>query len=323
VITPRLVLVFAVAVALGGCRQPPRPPARGSADSDENQAVLEKLQGYLDCLRDHSQPVFRVADLYRRRQRDAPPGAAARAAVELTPDPAKCTRAIEDARKQRPSLPEVDAAADQFATAVQRVFTLTTTAHRAVDPGDKPGDSAHDRARGEALQPELLAAFAAFDAAHTALFDQVYRINHEVHTDQVKRLEQRDGRNLAVLVELMMLRAEELVRFAATPWDRLDQLDLAAFGAALDRTEEAVEDAASYATAHPKDAEEFGRFGPFLDDARSYLTTGRELARRARDHVAYTDAEKIMAGAGNEAGIVGSPAAFARAYNVVVEDAGH
>ena len=91
----------------------------------------------------------------------------------------------------------------------------------------------------------------------------------------------------------------------------------------LDRVDSAVEDAANFATAHPKDAEDFARFSSFLDDARSYVIAGHQLARRARDRVAYSDAERIMAGAGNEAAIVGSPGALARAYNAVVEDFAH
>ncbi len=316
-ITPRLVLVLAVALA--GCRQPPRPPGRGSADSDENQAMLDKLQGYLECLRDHSQPVFRIADRFRRLQGELPASADSRAVIEPSPDPQKCLKALQDARKQRPALPALDAAADRFGAALQRVFTLTTAAHG----GGVPDAGARDRARGDALPPELAPAFAEFDTAQAALFDQVSQLNHEIHLDQVARLEQRDGRTLAVRIELMMLRAEELVRFAATPWDHLDRLDLAVFGAALDRADNAVEDTASFATAHPKEADDVARFGSFIEDARSYVIAGRQLARRARDRVAYSDAEKIMAGAGNEAAIVGSPAALARAYNAIVEDFAH
>jgi hypothetical protein len=308
-----------LAVALAGCRLPPRPAGRGSADSDENQAVLDKLQGYLDCLGDHSQPVFRIADRYRRRQADPTAGFDAHPGVEPSPDPHKCITAIQDARKQRPPLPEIDAAAERFAAALQRVFALTTAAYGALDPGA----GTRDRTGANAPPAELGSAFADFDTAQAALFDQVSQLNHEVHLDQVSRLEQRDGRTLEIRTELMMLRAEELVRFAATPWDRLDKLDLTAFGAALDRVDGAVEDTASFASAHPKDAEGFARFWSFVDDARSYVIAGHQLVRRARDRVAYSDAERIMAGAGNEAAIVGSPGALARAYNVVVEDFAH
>lgn len=313
-----VVVVLALAVALAGCRQPPRPPGRGSADSDENQATLDKLQGYLDCLNDHSQAVFRIADRFRRRQAAPPAGGDPHPGVELPPDPGKCLKAIQDARKQRPPLPEIDAAAERFATALQRVFTLTTAANGAPAPG-----GVDPRTSAGALLGELGPAFHDFDTAQAALFDQVSRLNHEVHADQIARLEQRDGQTLAVRTELVMLRAEELVRFAATPWDHLDQLDLAALGTALDRVDGAIEDTASYVAAHPKEAEEFGRFWSFIDDARSYVIAGHQLARRARDRVAYSDAEQIMAGAGNDAAIVGSPGALARAYNAVVEDFAH
>ena len=108
------------------------------------------------------------------------------------------------------------------------------------------------------------------------------RLNRAVHVDQVARREQRDGRTLAIRYEHVMLAAEDLVRFAATPWNHLERLDLAAFTALLDALDRDVVDMVAQAVAHPETVASVGGYWGYLQHARDYLVSGEQLATRAR-----------------------------------------
>jgi hypothetical protein len=312
-----LALVLAITVA--GCsRAPKRPPGPGSADTDENQAMLGKLAGYIECLNDHAARTFQIADSYATRLGGKPPTVDSRVLLQVAPDPTRCLRAIDAAQKLPPALPELEADAARFAAAIKAVFELTTRGHAYFD---RDNHATYDPAKGVALHPEIVAAFAAFDAAQGALFDAVSQLNHKVHVDQQARLEKRDGRVVISIAERMMIEAEDLVRYAATPWNRVDKLDADALFAQLDLYENLIEELASSSLAHPEDADRIGgRIPALLDLARGYLVVGRQLAQRAKDHAAFTEAEQAMIAAGNEAAVTGAPAAMARAYNRLVED---
>jgi len=311
----RLQAVLVLAITLLGCKAPMRPPSAGNADTPENQAILGKLQGYMECLHAHSARNFQIADLYRARLGSNAPTAETGAAVQVSNDPKDCVEAIKVARPMEPSMRELETAGDAFATAAAEVFELTTAAHAHWTRSSKD----YDPAKGIALHPKLVAAFGAFDIAQGALFDQVTRANLAVRKDQRARREQREGRTLVILVDEMMIHGEELVRFASTPWDRLDTIGLPAFTAKLTAIEDVVAEMTTLALANPQETEStVAGFAILSDRAQTYLIAARQLLQRARDHVTYSDAEKIMIGASNEVSVVGTPAAMIASYNNLV-----
>ncbi len=307
--------LLVLAILTCGCRQAGKVPGAGSNDSVENQNILTKLQGYMLCL-DHSARVFQVADVYTKRFAEAPPTPELDVPLQTTGDPEKCIDALKEAKPQPPSLPALEAAGEAYGKALNAVFLLTTTGHDYYDRASRT----YAPAKGVALHGKLLAAFHEFDVAQGALFDEVYRLNRSVHQDQLARREHKNGRTFAVIADDMMLRAEDLVRFAATPWDHLDKLDVVAFTTSLGRFESAIEEMSAYGLANTTEAEGVMKgFRQVTSTAQDYLTTAKQLLIRARDHVAYTDAEKIMLAASNERSVVGTPAAMILAYNNLVD----
>lgn len=307
----RLVLAMACMAAACGRGRRHRTSASGSDES----RLLTKVRGYLDCLNDHSSTVFLIEDGYREHFALAAPTVNDAVRIAPSPDPEHCIDAIATARSLPPRIPKLEQAGDAFAAALASVHQLTGAAHSFYDHGSK----AYAPARGIALHPQLLAAFDSFDQAQASLFDQVFTINRSVHLAQVARRDSASGPTLASLAEHVQLDAEGLVPYAAEPSDRVDATDLSGLEAQLARLETSIETMSSYAAGHADEVEAFGGLEPFLDGARACATSARELAARARDHVAYSETEKLMIGAGNAAEVPGTPAAMVRAYNHFVQ----
>jgi hypothetical protein len=106
-----------------------------------------------------------------------------------------------------------------------------------------------------------------------------------------------------------MIQAKRVVRAqdAAKP-------DLAAITQALNEYESTV-----------KATEEFtgngeGKIGSmFVGNAKSFLTTAKQLMRRIRDHVPYSTGDKMMLSAGSGWMVEGSPPRLLRDYNQLIE----
>ncbi len=297
--------LFVLAITLVGCSRTKPPPKPGNPDSADNQALLLKLQAYLHCIEDHSEPVFKLADLYAARLGRGLPAAERIVALPAASDPKKCLDAIREARTLPPSRPELERAADAFAMALTTTHTLTSAARVP--------------ANGLALYPKLTAAFAQFVQTQGALYDQVARLNQQVRIDQLSRREKVEGRTIGILVDLAMVRAEELVRIGATTSDQLEVIDLAAFEARLAAFAEILDEMNAHALSEPKQTEiEMPGFSILADASLAYRMSAQQLLHRARAKIPYSETEKIQIEAGNEAAVAATPAALIKAYNQLV-----
>lgn len=303
----RLIII---ALALFACRKPKQLPPALYGDTAENQALMHKLDGYLKCHADHSERVFRIADIYRRQFEHTPPTATS--AVALTPpkDPLDCLAAIELAKQLPPTIPALDAAGSAYASALLEIYRLT---------------SSYDAQQAAALHPRLLGAFAAFDTAQAALFDQLYELNRGVHVAQHAQRLQKEGRTLAVVTDAALLAGEAVARYASAPSQDLDRLDAQKLATSVAELEVVLEEVAVHDELAPLESEQpeankaFEGYMTLLERGRKLATTARALVARARNKVAYSASEQLMIDAGNEAEVVGTPAAVAHAYNRFVE----
>lgn len=292
-------LVVAVACIAAACGRGRRPKTGGTGT--EEAQLLAKVRGYLKCLQEHSSSVFLIEDTYREQLAHAAAPAGEDVRLAPSPDPKGCIDAIAAAKALPPRMPELERSGDDFAAALASVHELTDAAHAFDD------------------RPKLLAAFDSFDRAQAALFDQVFRINRDVHLAQLSRREAKSGTSLGLLAEKAQLDAEALVPYGAESSDHVDATDVAGLEAHLATFEASIETMSSYAASHPDEVETFGDLTSFIEAARTFATSARELAERARNHIAYSDSEKLLIGAGDEAGVPGSPAAVVRAYNRFVQ----
>lgn len=310
--------LFALGIALLGCKGLSKMP-RPRVDDPENQAVLAKLQGYIQCLSDHSKRVFQAADAYLGPLGGNPPTLDSVVVLHATADPDKCVEAVAAAKQRQPAMPELESAGDAYASALASVFALTTEGAKSFD-----AQTPHrDAAKRLALHGQLTTAFGEFERAQAQLFDQVFQINRKVHIDQLARREKKEGSNLAVRADRLMIHAEGLVQLAATAWDRLDALDLNVLATHLAEIERDLHELSAYAVAEPAELRAFSGYWNVEDQVRVFVIANKQLIKRARDRVPYSDADKLMIAAGNEASVVGSPASVIAAYNRLVEFYGH
>lgn len=299
-----MTLGFLILAALAGCRKWKR--AAPHVELDENQAILVKLEGYIACLQDHSIPILELADLYVTPLAGKAPTAETLPKVSATPDPKDCLQAITEARSLAPALPELVRAGDAFARALEQLHAVTSTSAKY------RGGAANAEA-ALALHPELVAAFAAFERAQVELYDEVFRLNRQVHAAQLAQPAPHGKGAPSELEQLwnrMLFEAEGLVRFAVTPLEANAHGELAA---QLERYERALGVTSMYLRAQ-KDSDPATALAP----AQDLLTASRQLLHRVRDNIPYTDAEKIMIAADNEKNLVGSPASVLLGYNNLV-----
>lgn len=301
------------AITLAACAT--KAPAPITKDSAENQATLRKLAGFIACL-DDAQHNFDVADRYREQYAAHAPGAEDETPVQPASDPAACTGAMLLALQLDPRLPELDAAGRAYLAAETETYALSVAMHDAFDRASRryhPGT-------GTALHTNMLAAFDHFDAAQAALFDQVFALNHKVHVDQLARRAKEEGRTLPVMLEEMVLRAETLIPYASVSSNRLDAVDVDAMTKSIVSLESSLDEVSAYAELHQKDAREVvPELTPILQRVKDYVFAARQLAARARDHVAFTDSEKLLIATHNEATVPGTPAAMIDAYDHLLE----
>jgi hypothetical protein len=151
------------------------------------------------------------------------------------------------------------------------------------------------------------------------LFDIVLRLNREVHIDQLARKVQKEGATLPIAIESVMVHAEGLVAQMATTFDRLEALDAMALSDELAKLEKLGQQMTARAAAESKEVTAFDGYYSFEHHLRIFVVATRQLIARARERVAYSDAEKLMIAANNESGVPGTPAAAIAAYNKLAE----
>ena len=107
-----------------------------------------------------------------------------------------------------------------------------------------------------------------------------------------------------------MMQAKRLMRA-----QNADKPDLARITEALGEYEAIAKATEAYAEANK--GSKIG--SSFVNDAKSLLVTAKQLMRRVRDKVPYSQGDRMMLDAGSGWMIEGSPARMLRDYNKLVE----
>jgi hypothetical protein len=308
-----LVLGVAAITAASCARRPKRP--KGAADSDENQAILHKIQNYITCL-DAAPHVFELADTYVTRFGTTPPTEKTEYPLHASPDSGQCWEMVVRSAQLAPHDAALEHAANAYLGALVTLEALTTAERDAFDPLSK----AYAPARGVALHPQVLAALQAFDPIANELYDRVFELNRKTHEDQFHRRLAADGHTFEMSNEDLMLRAEDIVRRAAVSSDHLDSLpidDLATRVAALDMVAQEI---IAYSVDKQKSADELMKpYRPMADAIHAFMLAAKQLIARERQHIAFSDFDKLLIAAGNEKDVPGTPAALVEAYNKLVD----
>lgn len=221
-------------------------------------------------------------------------------------DTSDCRKNVETANALEPRNPELEAAASAYAEAVGTLEPLLQEA----DDYYKQEDYKDDRmAKGKALHPRLVAAWDAFARADKALRTGVEAINDKLSLERLARIEQSEGKKLNYHVEALMIHAKRVSRTL-----QADNPDPAAITQALNDFEALVRATEKL----PSDGDDkVGSF--FIGNAKSFLTSAKQLMRRVRDKVPYSQGDKMIMDSGGGWMIEGSPQRLMRDYNQLVD----
>ena len=219
-------------------------------------------------------------------------------------DTSDCKKDVEKANALEPRDAALEAAASAYVEAVSQLEPLLKEA----DDYYKQEDYKDDRmARGRALHPRLVAAWDAFASADKALRGGVEAINDRRAAERLAAIEASEGRKARYHVEALMIHAKRVLRAQDTA-----KPDIAAITQALNDYEQAMK-----ALEQLSDDAKIGSF--FIGNAKSFLTTAKQLMRRIRDKVPYSQGDQMMLNAGGGWMVEGSAPRLLRDYNQLIE----
>ncbi len=220
-------------------------------------------------------------------------------------DTSDCRKSVEKANALEPRDAALEAAASAYVEAVSKLEPMLKDADDYYTQENYKDDK---MARGRALHPLLVAAWEAFASADKALRGGVETINDRRAVEKLAEIEASEGRKARYHVEALMIEAKRVLRAqdTATP-------DVAKITEALTEYENTVKALEQL----PADDGKIGSF--FTGNAKSFLTTAKQLMRRIRDNVPYSTGDKMMLGAGSGWMVEGSPPRLLRDYNQLIE----
>jgi hypothetical protein len=222
-------------------------------------------------------------------------------------DTSDCRNNVEKANALEPRDAALEAAASAYAAAVSALEPLLKEADDYYSQENYKDDR---MAKGRALHPRLVAAWDAFASADTALRSGVEAINDKRALEKLAAIEASEGRKARYHVEALMIQAKRVLRAEDTA-----KPDIAAITKALEEYEGAVR-----ATEQLPEADGGKKIGSFfIGNAKSFLTSAKQLMRRIRDKTPYSRGDQMMINAGGGEMIEGTPQRVLRDYNALIE----
>jgi hypothetical protein len=273
-------------------------------------SAQEKINAYIGCINRLSERSYESRSRYFSWAAKTGPTGTERIiyGTYTIYDTSDCRKDVEAANAVEPHDAELEAAASAYVEAVTRLEPLLKEA----DDYYRQQDYKDDRmAKGKALHPRLVAAWEAFASADKKLRAGVEAINDKHAAERLAEIERSEGRKARYHVAALMIAAKRVLRAedAASP-------DLAAITQALADYESIVKAAEQL----PGGDGEAKIGSIFMSNAKSFLTTAKQLMRRIRDKVPYSAGDKMMLSSGGGGWMVeGSPPRLLRDYNQLIE----
>jgi hypothetical protein len=300
---PLIAAVIAACVASPATAQT-QPPA-----PNPEATLTAKMNAYVGCINRLSSRAYDSRSRYFSwAQKSGPTGKERIIYGTYTIyDTSNCRKSVEKANALEPRDAELEAAASAYAEAVSRLEPLLKEADDYYTQENYKDDK---MAKGKALHPRLVAAWDAFASADKKLRAGVEIINDKRAVERLAEIESKEGRKLHYHVEALMIEAKRVLRAQDN-----DKPDLAAITRALNDYAAAVK-AAEEASGKDGDSK-LGSI--FLNNAKSYLTTAKQLMRRVRDKTPYSQGDRMMLSAGSGWMVEGSPQRLLRDYNQLID----
>jgi hypothetical protein len=304
----RTLLLAGAAILLAPSLASPAAAQAQKPQPTPEQMLTEKMNAYVGCINRLSSRSYESRERYFSWAAKTGPTGREKIiyGTYTIYDTSDCRKNVEKANALEPRDAELEAVASAYADAVSKLEPLLKEADDYYDQENYKDDK---MAKGKALHPRLVAAWDAFESADKALRSGVDTINDRRALARLAEIEQSDGRNARYHFEALMIKAKRVLRTEDTA-----KPDIAAITQALNDYEETVKSAEQFSGSGD------GKIGSmFISSAKSYLTTAKQLMRRIRDKVPYSEGDRMMLGSGGGWMVEGSPPRLLRDYNQLVD----
>lgn len=301
----RSVLGLALAIGAAALLAPTVP---GPALS-QSSAVNEKINAYIACINRLSERSYDSRRRYFSWVSKNGPTGKERIIYGLYTiyDTTDCKKKVEAANAMEPRDADLEKAAADYAEAVGILEGLLKEADDYYTQENYKDDN---MAKGRAMHPTLVAAWEAFANADQRLRSGIDELQDALASQRIAEIERTEGINDRYHIEAVMLSAKRLMRVQTT-----SKPDIAAISKAVEDYEAILKATETYAAVNK--GSKIG--SSFVNSGKSYLTTAKQLMRRVRDKVPYSQGDKMMLDAGGGWMVEGSPARLTRDYNQLVE----
>lgn len=293
-------ILLAPALASPASAQAQKPQA------SPEQTLTEKMNAYVGCINRLSERAYDSRKRYASWAAKSGPTGKERIiyGTYTIYDTADCKRNVEKANALEPRDAIIEAAAWAYVEAVTALEPLLKEADDYYDQEDYKDDN---MAKGKAMHPKLVAAWEAFAIADERLRRNVETVNERRAAERLAAIDKSEGRTAKYHVHAAMIDAKRLLR-AFEP----DKPDLATITAALNDYETNVKAIDKFASDGTK------LDSRFVSQAKTFLTSSKQLMRRLRDKTPYSQGDKMMINAGSGWMIEGSPQRVMRDYNDLI-----
>jgi len=282
-------------------------PSAGAAEA--SSTGVEKINAYVGCINRLSERAYDSRNRYFSWAKKSGPTGKERIiyGTYTIYDTSDCRKKVEAAAALEPRDAELEAAASAYADAVSKLEPLLKEADDYYTQENYKDDR---MAKGKALHPQLVAAWDTFANADKKLRAGIEAINDKRAEARLAEIESKEGRKVNYHVAALMIHAKRLLRA-----ETADKPDIATITQALADYEASVK---AIEEASGKDGDiKLGSF--FTGNAKSYLTTAKQLMRRIRDKTPYSSGDRMMMGGGGGWMVEGSPPRLLRDYNQLID----
>ncbi|RTQ88985.1 MULTISPECIES: YiiG family protein [Stenotrophomonas] len=264
-------------------------PDASAAPSDTQQQLTAKLNAYIGCFNALDSKTHGSIQSYTRWIKDVDAGPSGRETHVYGPfeisnyDMKQCDAPVTEAIAAKPALADLDAAAGHYQQALKALVPVSKDAHDYYDRQDYEDDQF---AKGKQLHAPLMAAFKDFVAASETFNAELERQNDAAQREQLKALEQAEGRTREYYRLAMMLEAKAIMDLMSE-----DDFDQAKARERLDAFNRISDEAhAKVADQEPGKSDWEG----FERGAENFRREGKERLQRVSEKKPYTDFERRM-----------------------------
>jgi HSP90 family molecular chaperone len=170
-------------------------------------------------------------------------------------------------------------------------------------------------AKGKALHPQLINAFAKFEQVNKGFEDRVTAMNDEVMARQLTRLEKDASRRLQFLSQRGLNEAKAVIKLVDI--GELKELDQQKYDVALQTFDRTLTELEQYADSHKPEVDKVMMFSSYQSSRKNFLKAAKDLLRRKRDN---KDFNKEFFSNSNPSMVDGHPAQVIEKYNSMIND---